>query len=119
MKTKTHDNLKQYETARAKLETEKADLEERLATINAALGHTTNGTAAPVQSRRQRSNQDQPSLRSLVEQITSRTPKSKADIMAEVMSRGYRFTTEHPMKSLNALLYSQFKNRNGLFGPKL
>lgn len=120
MKTKTHDNLKQYESARAKLEAEKADLEERLSTIVAALG-STNGTAPPVQSRRPIGS-GQPSLKSLVLEVTGKRPLSKQDIMRAVLAKGYQFTTAKPFSSLNALLYDRKSgviNRNGLFGPKL
>jgi hypothetical protein len=114
-------SIAKFKQAQTELIKERDRLEKELQAINTALnGH---GLAQPVQERpkRNRSVRHQPSLASVVEQVTAKRALTKQEILDAVKRAGYVFATKDPMNSLNAMLYSsgrnRFKNVGGKFSP--
>jgi hypothetical protein len=113
--------ITKYKKAMADLLKERDAKQKELDAINTALnGH---GLTQPVQERpkRNRSARNQPSLASVVEQVTAKRALTKQEILDAVKQAGYVFATKDPMNSLNAMLYSsgrnRFKNAGGKFSP--
>jgi hypothetical protein len=124
MKTVGDDKLKRYLASLQALSAEKAELEARLAKIEAALASAPAGhrerrsTGVATRGRARRNGL---SLREAVAQVTRNRPLPKAEILQAVRRIGYKFATSDPMNSLNAMLYApanRFRNVNGRFAPK-
>jgi hypothetical protein len=129
------DALQQFVTLRKSLESEKAQLETRLAAINQALGteshlapeapvvfegrsrprltgrepkkHTKHraGSGGGEVKRRLNLGGNIMSLREAVVQVTTPKALTKKEILAAVDKLGYKFTTKDPTNSLNQILY--------------
>ncbi len=119
------DSLKQYVSLRQALIKEKAELEERLEQINEVLrsespaplpGLSSLGIRGRSAVKRIR---NKISLREAVRQVTSKKALTKNEILEAIDKLGYKFTSDNPVNSLNAVLYAnkQFKNANGRFSP--
>jgi len=123
------NNVRKYIDLRDSLAREKAKLEERLAQINEALGHSMSAPAeasAPVPplpaARRggRRSGKGGLSLRDAVLQATAKAALTKQEILNAIHAIGYRFSTKNPLNSLGVILYGKkprFKNQDGRFSP--
>jgi hypothetical protein len=129
------DALQQFVALRRSLESEKAQLETRLAAVNQALGteshfapeapvvfegrgrpRLTGGglgkkhakhRAGPGSAVKRRGNLggNAMSLREAVVQVTTPKALTKKEILAGVDKLGYKFTTKDPTNSLNQILY--------------
>lgn len=130
------DALKQYIQLRKALVEEKAEIESRLERIDQALGSTKKvgapapampepvakpgkpgaKTAKPIVTRRGRGGNPL-SLKAAILQVTETKALTKPEILDAIAQLGYRFKTDKPMGSLNAVLYSkkQFVNVGGRF----
>lgn len=117
------DSLKQYVSLKQALVKEKAELEERLAQINEVLqadGPPMPGLGAlGLRSRSMKRIRNKISLREAVRQVTAKKPLTKNEILEAIDELGYKFSSDNPVNSLNAVLYAnkQFKNNNGRFSP--
>jgi hypothetical protein len=126
MKTAGNDKLERYLASLEALRAEKAELEARLAKIDAALAATPAlnrgrraGPSGPA--RRAQGRRNGLSLREAVTQVTRHRPLRKPEILQAVRKIGYKFATSDPMNSLNAMLYApanRFRNVKGRFAPK-
>ena len=116
------DLLKQYVSLRQALVKEKAELEERLTQINEVLqseGPPLPGLGLGLRSRSVKRIRNKISLREAVRQVTAKKPLTKPEILDSIDNLGYKFSSDNPVNSLNAVLYAnkQFKNANGRFSP--
>lgn len=116
------DSLKQYVSLRQNLVKEKAELEERLAQINEVLqsdGPGLPGLGMGLRTRAVKRIRNKISLREAVRQVTAKKPLTKPEILESIDKMGYKFSSDNPVNSLNAVLYAnkQFKNNNGRFSP--
>ena len=116
------DSLKQYVSLRQSLVKEKAELEERLAQINEVLhseGPPLPGLGLGLRSRSVKRIRNKISLREAVRQVTAKKALTKVEILDSIDKLGYKFSSDNPVNSLNAVLYAnkQFKNANGRFSP--
>tara|TARA_A100001037_G_scaffold302766_1_gene335163 strand:- start:785 stop:1147 length:363 start_codon:yes stop_codon:yes gene_type:complete len=116
------DSLKQYVSLRQALIKEKAELEERLAQINEVLhsdGPPLPGIGISRGNRAVKRIRNKISLREAVRQVTSKKALTKQEILDAIDKLGYKFSSDNPVNSLNAVLYAnkQFKNSNGRFSP--
>jgi hypothetical protein len=125
MKTGRIDKLQQYLASLEALRVEKAELEARLAKIEAALASAEGAKGGrpgrPARARGAHRRRNGLSLREVVAQVTRHRPLSKPQILQAVQKTGYKFATSDPMNSLNAMLYAPvngFRNVNGRFTPK-
>jgi len=125
--------LKEFTQLRASLLKRQVEVQDELASINAALGTLAAATAtvAPVAAPaapaersarpgpRQRTAKDM-SLAEAVLTVTKGGPLAKQEILDAVLKLGYKFSTKDPMNSLSTTLYShkKIKNFGGKFGPK-
>jgi hypothetical protein len=121
---KTSDKLKQYVVLHQALVQEKAQLEQRLAQIDRALGVSGSQKSAisisgAKPSRAGKRADNSMSLKEAVVRVTRGNPKTKKDILKGIHKLGYRFAAKNPMNSLNVLLYTKglFKNDDGKFSP--
>jgi hypothetical protein len=121
------NSITKFKQAQTELLKERDRLAKELQAINTALnGH---GLAQPAHvvgvnkmvRQRNRTARNQPSLASVVEQVTAKRALTKQEILDAVKRAGYVFATKDPMNSLNAMLYSsgrnRFKNVGGKFSP--
>jgi len=112
MKTTT-DLIKQAQVVRQRLQSRKTELERELSEINRALnGHASAaGPRMRPVSRPVRQPiklvKNQFSLRDMVLRATAKRPLTKSEILDAVQKAGYKFATNDPANSLNALLYSK------------
>ncbi|MCS1409105.1 MAG: hypothetical protein M2R45_02284 [Verrucomicrobia subdivision 3 bacterium] len=120
------DSLKQYVSLRQAIAKEKAQLEERLEQINQVLQTDGPGNLPDLGSSGLRLRErgikrirNKISLREAVLQVTAKKALTKQEILQAIGKLGYKFTSDKPMNSLNAVLYAnkQFKNANGRFSP--
>src|SRR5262245_50139785 len=117
---KTSDKLKDYLSSLDALRAEKTQLEARLDEIDQAL--TAAGVAVGGRRgvRRPRARNEM-SLRDAVAQVTRNRPLTKPEILEAIQKIGYKFSTDDPMNSLNAMLYSpksRIRRQNGKFTAK-
>lgn len=124
------DPLKQYTALREAMTKRKAEIENELDAINAALGGPAESptpkakatkVASPKASKGPRKRAENTlSLVEAVLAVTKDKPLSKPEILAAVEKLGYKFSAKSPMNSLNTLLYTNkgIKNFDGKFGPK-
>jgi hypothetical protein len=112
------DALRKYIALHESLRKEKAELEERLARINEALG-SRDGVSAGVSPGPRRKVRNALSLKQAVVEVTKSKPLTKQEILDAIKKLGYRFSAKDPINSLNVVLYSkrQFKNQEGKFSP--
>ena len=112
MKTTT-DLIKQAQAVRQRLQSRKTELERELSEINRALNGHASAAVPRVRPDRQPVRQpvklvkNQFSLRDMVLRATAKRPLTKPEILDAVQRAGYKFTTNDPANSLNALLYSK------------
>ena len=127
MRVSQSDRLQKYLASLNELRTEKAELESRLEKINQALaGSPMTRRGAPGGRGGRRAGgggrrRNGLSLRAAVTQVTKNRPLAKAEILEAVRKLGYKFATNDPMNSLNAMLYApanKFRNQGGKFSPK-
>jgi hypothetical protein len=127
MKSSESDKLRKYLASLQELRAEKTELEARLDKINEVLAGSPatsrggRGKGRGVGRRGGGRRRNGLSLRAAVAQATKSRPLSKAEILGAVKKLGYKFATNDPMNSLNAMLYApanKFRNQNGKFGPK-
>ncbi|MEK7684377.1 MAG: hypothetical protein AAB466_03015 [Verrucomicrobiota bacterium] len=127
------DHLKKYIQLRQSLLREKTALERRLSEINKALGidslippaqSPTNPQLKPAKpfhpkTPRRKAVRNKTSLRKAILEATCAKPLAKLEILAAVRKQGYRFATDDPVNSLNAVLYRKglFKRAGGKFSP--
>ncbi|MCB1125366.1 MAG: hypothetical protein KDM81_02640 [Verrucomicrobiae bacterium] len=140
------DTVKEFLALRGALLTERKQLLERLAQIEAALADggatrspggtpgprgrrpaTERSPAAPVKRAKAKGVRGRPakrvrnktSLRDMALKVTRGNPMTKEQIIEAVVQAGYVFNAADPMPSLNSVLYSrnQFKNQDGRFSP--
>ena len=116
------DSLKQYVSLRQALIKEKAELEERLAQINEVLqsdGPPLPGLGLGLRRGAVKRIRNKISLREAVRQVTAKKGLTKPEILEAIDKLGYKFSSDNPVNSLNAVLYAnkQFKNSNGRFSP--
>ncbi len=127
------NNLKKYVQLRQSLLGEKTALERRLSEINQALG--SDSLISPAQSPSKpklkpakpfrnktslrKAVRNKTSLRKAILEATNAKPLAKLEILAAVRRMGYRFATDDPVNSLNAVLYRKglFKRAGGKFSP--
>merc|ERR1711916_107326 len=103
------DSLKQYVNLRQALVKEKAELEERLAQINEVLhseGPPLPGLGLGLRSRSVKRIRNKISLREAVRQVTAKKALTKAEILDAIDKLGYKFSSDNPVNSLNAVLYA-------------
>ena len=107
---KTEEILKQVQELHVKLRKKKALLSEEIQKIDKVLG--TNGGEFKSAIRGL-------TLKEAITEITKKTPKTKKQILSELISLGYQFSTTTPINSVNATLYLKgaFNNKNGYFSP--
>jgi hypothetical protein len=107
---KTEDILKQYLELHDSLKKQKSALLEEIQKIDKVLN--TNG--GQLNSRKCNL-----TLKEAITEITNKTPKTKKQILNELISLGYSFSTTTPINSVNATLYLKdaFNNENGYFSP--
>ncbi|MDB4628282.1 hypothetical protein OAF81_00370 [bacterium] len=107
---KTEDILKQYQELHDSLKKKKSLLIEEIQKIDKAL--STNGGQLG-------SEKCSLTLKEAITEITNKTPKTKKQILSELISLGYHFSTTTPINSINATLYLKdtFNNKNGYFSP--
>jgi hypothetical protein len=134
-------SLKKYLEMREVLVKEKADLEQRLAEVNRALGATPAVVAAPAavkapaaaakapkapkaavagKRRTWKRASNEMSLKDAVLKVTAKGALTKQQILDEVQKLGYKFSTSNPLNRLGVLIYGKnpkFKNDNGKFSP--
>lgn len=116
----TTNLLSKFNSVRTALEQERDKCLARAAEIDAALT-SNNGHIRSSAQRGPATNKQ--SLKSIVAEIVRRKPLSKQEIMEQVLARGYKFSTDKPMGSINAMLYSttgrkEFRNQDGKFSVK-
>jgi hypothetical protein len=120
------DNLEQYINVRQALIEEKAELEQRLRSIQAALGEAAQPAAPSTSTSGSASRRGRPpvgggqSLREVVAGVLAGagSPLTKQEVLDRVLRTGYKFTTNKPMNSLGVILYAKgngFKRQNGRF----
>lgn len=119
--TKFNSARKALEQDRSKVAAKLAEYDAALASIATSNGHIRSTEHHNARTRTKVSNKL--SLKSLVAEIVRRKPLDKQEILEQVLARGYKFTTDKPMGSLNAMLYSesgkaQFRNHGGKFSAK-
>lgn len=107
---KTEDILKQYQELHDSLKIKKSALIQEIQKIDKAL-NTSKG-----QLNSEKCNL---TLKEAITEITHKTPKTKKQILGELISMGYHFSTSTPINSVNATLYLKgaFSNENGYFSP--
>ena len=107
---KTEEILKQYQELHDSLKKKKSVLIEEIQKIDKAL--STNGGQL-------NSEKCDLTLKEAITEITNKTPKTKKQILSELISLGYHFSTTTPINSINATLYLKdtFNNKNGYFSP--
>ena len=107
---KTEEILKQYQELHDSLKKKKSVLIEEIQKIDKALSN--NGGQLD-------SAKCGLTLKEAITEITNKTPKTKKQILSELISLGYHFTTATPINSINATLYMKgaFHNKNGYFSP--
>ncbi len=107
---KTEEILKQYQELHDSLKKKKSVLIEEIQKIDKAL--STNGGQL-------NSEKCGLTLKEAITEITNKTPKTKKQILSELISLGYHFSTTTPINSINATLYLKdtFNNKNGYFSP--
>jgi hypothetical protein len=107
---KTEEILKQYEELHDSLKKKKSLLIEEIQKIDKAL--SSNGGQLG-------SGKCNLTLKEAITAITNKTPKTKKQILTELISLGYHFSTSTPINSVNATLYLKdtFNNNNGYFSP--
>ncbi len=125
-------DIKKYVSLRDAFVKEKADLEARLAEINAALGggdtsvskgrgrKPGRAAASAKVKRRGKRARNAISLKDAVLKVTAKKPLGRKEILDGVVKAGYKFTAKNPLNSLNTLLYTTkgIKNFGGKFGPE-
>jgi len=107
---KTEEILKQYQELHDSLKKKKSVLIEEIQKIDKVL--STNGGQL-------NSEKCGLTLKEAITEITNKTPKTKKQILSELISLGYHFSTTTPINSINATLYLKdtFNNKNGYFSP--
>ena len=107
---KTEEILNQYEELHDSLKKKKSLLIEEIQKIDKAL--SSNGGQLG-------SGKCNLTLKEAITAITNKTPKTKKQILTELISLGYHFSTTTPINSVNATLYLKdtFNNNNGYFSP--
>ena len=107
---KTEDILKQYMELHETLKKKKLVLIDEIQKIDKAL--SANGGQLE-------SGKCNLTLKEAITAITNKTPKTKKQILTELISLGYHFSTSTPINSVNATLYLKdtFNNNNGYFSP--
>ena len=127
---------KRYVSLRRAILKEKEKLEERLATIRAAVQYE--GTAQKIPTRRSAAKRSAPAdsqpvkrrivrarkssgkattLQQAVGELLSDQPMTKREIFEALNSQGFRFQSKDPLNSLNAALYRNDKVKRA--GPGL
>lgn len=107
---KTEDILKQYQELHDSLKIKKSALIQEIQKIDKAL-NTSKGQLSSEKCNL--------TLKEAITEITHKTPKTKKQILGELISMGYHFSTSTPINSVNATLYLKdtFSNKNGYFSP--
>jgi hypothetical protein len=107
---KTEDILKQYMELHETLKKKKLVLIDEIQKIDKALS---------IKEGQLESGKCSLTLKEAITEITNKTPKTKKQILSELISLGYSFSTTTPINSVNATLYLKdaFNNENGYFSP--
>jgi cell division septum initiation protein DivIVA len=117
------DPVQQFLELRENLQKERSALVEKVQQIDEVLASSTIESKIQLGSKRlkqPRQKRNEMSLKEAVIKITSKAPKTKDEILSELDSMGYVFSSATPINSLNATLYSkgQFNNNKGYFSPQ-
>ncbi|MBT3596501.1 MAG: hypothetical protein HN505_11055 [Verrucomicrobia bacterium] len=107
---KTEEILQQYQELHNSLKKQKSVLLDEIQKIDKVL--SANGGQLE-------SGKCNMTLKEAITAITNKTPKTKKQILTELISLGYHFSTTTPINSINATLYLKdaFNNKNGYFSP--
>lgn len=125
---KLHTAYSQFTKARTALITRRSQLQEELEKIDEILSQTSSSNghvrsySPPPRPRRTRTG-NKLTLREAISQVVRGRALTKQEIIAGVTRIGYKFSTNDPAGSLNALLYSKtgraaFKNQGGKFSVR-
>lgn len=111
-------NLQQFVKLRRELAEERIHIETRLRQINEALGEmplpslaASGGEAGPSIAqparRGRKATSNGQSLREHVLAVLQAGPMLKEEVLAAVLKRGYKFSTNNPLNSLGVILYGK------------
>ena len=115
------DNLKEFLAARDAISAEREQLIARLREIDAALGAMGIPSSTRFTGMRGSTGpraRNEMSLKEAVLKVIEGKSLTKEQILEDVLSLGYQFTTDDPMNSLGVILYGRkpkFKRANKKF----